>query len=101
MRKILTIAAFATAFISGLASPSFAEGDYVAGPTASAAWKQPNSRTPLAGAYFNGAGVHLGGDDQYVVGPTASPAWKQTDSRAPLAGNTPVLTNFDFSTQGN
>ncbi|MFH5923029.1 hypothetical protein [Roseomonas xinghualingensis] len=101
MHRIFTIAAFATVFISGLANPSFAEGDYVAGPTASQAWKQPHSRTLLAGSHFSGERQLAGGDDQYVAGPTASPAWKQGDSRSPLASTGPLLTNFDFSTQGN
>ena len=48
MRKMIAIAALAAALI-GSAAPSFAEGTYVAGPTASQAWTGPEGRTLLAG----------------------------------------------------
>ncbi|SHJ86684.1 hypothetical protein SAMN02745194_03578 [Roseomonas rosea] len=47
MSKIKTLA-LAAALLAGAAAPSFAEGFYVAGPTAVPAWSQGDSRTPLA-----------------------------------------------------
>jgi hypothetical protein len=47
MSKIKTLA-LAAALLAGAAAPSFAEGFYVAGPTAVRAWTQADSRTPLA-----------------------------------------------------
>ncbi|HEY8611570.1 MAG TPA: hypothetical protein VIL69_09815 [Roseomonas sp.] len=103
MRKIFTIAAIAANLIGGNA-PAFAEGDYVAGASASPAWTQADSRTPLVAMgtpYFAPGHLLVGGDDQYVMGPTASPAWTQPDGRAPLAGRSMTSANFDLGTQGN
>ncbi|SHJ13347.1 hypothetical protein SAMN02745194_01801 [Roseomonas rosea] len=48
MRKLFA-AVLAVTLIAGAATPSFAEGeDYVAGPSSSPTWPQPDSRTPLA-----------------------------------------------------
>lgn len=47
MTKIKTLA-LAAVLLAGAAAPSFAEGFYVAGPTAVGAWTQSESRTPLA-----------------------------------------------------
>jgi hypothetical protein len=94
MRKILAIAALATALIGGIAGPSFAEGDYVAGPTASPSWSRGEARTPLAGAYFTAQGRYAGGDDQYVACPTALPS---ASGHTRLAG---VIGEFDFASQG-
>jgi hypothetical protein len=95
MRKILTIAALATALVGGVAGPSFAEGDYISGPTASQSWSKAGGRTPLAGSYFAVQNRYAGGDDQYVAGPTASPS---ASGRTPLAG---VISEFDFASQGS
>ncbi|SHJ25139.1 hypothetical protein SAMN02745194_02114 [Roseomonas rosea] len=60
MRKILATLSLATALVAGVAAPSFAEGDYVSGPTASGAWTQADaSRTPLAGASSQGANFDM------------------------------------------
>jgi hypothetical protein len=91
MRKIFA-AALVTALIAG-AAPSFAEGDYISGPTASQAWSQSEGRTPLAGALAT-QHPYAGGDDQYVAGPTASPS---ASGRTPLAG---AIGEFDFASQG-
>jgi hypothetical protein len=92
MRKIFA-AALVTALITA-AAPSFAEGDYISGPTASQAWSQSEGRTPLAGSYFAMQHPYAGGDDQYVAGPTASPS---ASGRTPLAG---AIGEFDFASQG-
>ncbi|WP_043836224.1 hypothetical protein [Muricoccus aerilatus] len=74
MRKLFA-AALAALAVAG-ATPSFAEGDYVAGPTAFATWTQPNARSPLAGS-----------------GNCTLPG--------PNAGVSPTLANFELSTQSN
>jgi hypothetical protein len=91
MRKIFA-AALVTALIAG-AAPSFAEGDYISGPTASQSWSKGEGRTPLAGA-LAAQHPYAGGDDQYVAGPTASPS---ASGRTPLAG---AIGEFDFASQG-
>jgi hypothetical protein len=90
MRKILTVAVLATALIGGIAGPSFAEGDYIPGPTAIPSWMQADGRTPLAsstGSYFAQPEHHVGGDDHYVPGSVASQAWTGAGTRSPLASN--------------
>ncbi|MFC7736039.1 hypothetical protein ACFQX4_09275 [Roseomonas sp. GCM10028921] len=47
--RALRTLGLATVLIAGAAAPSFADGLYVPGPTASPAWSAANSRTPLAG----------------------------------------------------
>ncbi|HEY8614125.1 MAG TPA: hypothetical protein VIL69_22925 [Roseomonas sp.] len=49
LSKTLRTLGLAAALIGGAVSPSFAEGTYVVGPTASPAWSQTDTRTPLAG----------------------------------------------------
>ncbi|SHJ30342.1 hypothetical protein SAMN02745194_02249 [Roseomonas rosea] len=55
MRNLFNIATLAAALVGGAASsPARAEGEYVAGPVASTAWGQGESRTPLAGEIRQG-----------------------------------------------
>ncbi len=98
--KSLSITVLAAGLIGAAASPSLAEGDYVAGPTASPAWTQATSRTPLAGVAPIRMHRLAGGDDQYVVGPTAFRAWPQAEGRTPLAAPGTNKGNFDLASQG-
>ncbi|HEY8613543.1 MAG TPA: hypothetical protein VIL69_19945 [Roseomonas sp.] len=50
LTKALRTLGLAAALMSPiLAGSAFAEGTYIAGPTASQAWSQTDARTPLAG----------------------------------------------------
>ena len=60
MRKMIATLSLAAALVAGVAAPSFAEGDYVSGPTASGAFSQADaSRTPLAGNASRGANFDM------------------------------------------
>jgi hypothetical protein len=98
--KSLSITILAAGLIGAAASPSLAEGDYVAGPTASPAWTQAASRTPLAGAAPIRMHRLAGGDDQYVAGPTAFGAAPQAASRTPLSASGMNRGHFDLASQG-
>jgi hypothetical protein len=99
--RTLAISALAVGLISTAAGPALAEGDYVAGPTASPAWTESTSRTPLAAPAPAGMSELLGGDDQYVAGPTALRAWPRGEDRTPLAGPGTNRANFDLASQGS
>ncbi|MFC0384775.1 hypothetical protein [Muricoccus vinaceus] len=99
--RILTISALAAGLIGTAAGPSLAEGDYVAGPTASAAWTASAARTPLAAFSAAQPFQLLGGDDQYVAGASAWSAWPRAESRTPLARPATPLMNFHLEGQGN
>ncbi|HEY8610603.1 MAG TPA: hypothetical protein VIL69_04845 [Roseomonas sp.] len=99
--RSLTIATLAAGLIGAAVGPTLAEGNYVTGPSASPAWTQSASRTPLAASAPTPASLLLGGDDQYVVGVPAFQAWPKTEGRTPLAAPGTTMMNFDLASQGN